>query len=266
MSLPMGLEESLLARPVRKSAGNRMPYALPLLLGAVDRVATQRKFVLMRRVLSNSEQDSKYAVLRFDVERDIEHHLKVATELSQRGVFASMYFHTRRATYHPDFMKRIADLGHEVGYHHECLDRCGGDRAQARELFLREVEMFRRDGLDLRTATAHGESGLRKIGYRLNSDLFDTYPTLLEEAGLLGEVYQWLKSRSPWYASDTFVHYSRFWEILNENQTDLTRPMMILAHPHRWHDNTLNSWWEIGQDVWQAVRNRVRGRRSYDLA
>lgn len=180
------------------------------------------------------------------------------------GIRATMYAQTRRASFEPALLNAIQDLGHEVGFHHECMDRTGGDPARARELFLREVELFRRHGIDLKTVCSHGEGGLRRSGYRSNRELFLAWPDLLDEAGIKEEVYFWRKRHDHGYASDTFSSYRRFWNTLDDARlTD--RPMMILVHLHRWHRSPLGSALEVMRDLRQHAANRILGRRAYDV-
>lgn len=241
-----------------------MPYNLERLLSEIWRLEAKRRFALMADVIIAPTPQPGRVVLRLDVERALNHQLALAKQLSHRGVFCTMYFHTRRDAYCASTLREIEALGHEVGYHHECLDRCHGDFSQARELFLREISVFHKDGLQLRTVCSHGEAGLPKQGYKANWDLFVRYPELLEEAGICVEVYQWLKQHKPPYASDTFRSYRLFWDTLNNAPMDNT--LMILVHPHRWRHHLPASAFEVARDLGQHLGNRIRGVRGYDLA
>lgn len=242
-----------------------MPYSLERLLGAVQTgFGDNREYRLMRDVISLDSAPKGAVVLRFDVERGLGHHLRVATRLADAGIRSSMYFHTRREAYDARTLRSIQDLGHEVGYHHECLDRCGGDFDAARQLFLREVELFRGDGLEVSTVCGHGEAGLPKRGYRTNRDLFTKFPGLLAEAGLAGEVYEWLRDESPLYASDTFRSYGGFWDVLREATTN-SEPVMVLVHLHRWRGNPATMSFEVSRDLARQLTNRVRGKRGYEV-
>ncbi|MDP2361510.1 MAG: hypothetical protein Q8O14_12310 [bacterium] len=205
------------------------------------------------------------AILRFDVERDLPHHVAVARHLAKLGIPASMYVHTRRNCFMPDHLRAIADQGHEIGYHHECLDRCSGDFRQARDLFLREVELFAKAGFPLRTVCAHGEAGLPRRGYRSNGDLLLKFPGLLKEAGVVAEVYEWRDHQQLLYASDTFRSYNHFFPTLEMVGTQ-SLPIMILVHVHRWRSNPFRIGLEAARDVYQNAANRLLKRRRYQLA
>ena len=138
-----------------------MLYSQKKLLSAVDsEIGADRQFACVRDVVDSDQVPESTAILRFDVERLLAHNLRFAQKLAHIGATATFYFHTRKACYDPEVLRQFADLGHEVGYHHECLDRCRGDFTKARDLFLAEVDIFRRDGIDLQTVCSHGEAGL----------------------------------------------------------------------------------------------------------
>lgn len=205
------------------------------------------------------------AILRFDVERDLEHHRHIAQVLADSGFRGTFYFHTRRPCYEPKTLHAIAEMGHEVGFHHECLDRCHGDFDRARDLFHREVELFRRDGFELLTVCGHGEAGLPKRGYKFNWELFDRFPDLLRDLNIRGEVYHWKRDHLPLYATDTYSSYREFEQVLDRAQDD-PRIMMVLVHLHRWRRNILSTAMEVGRDLSQQASNRIFRRRGYQLA
>ena len=241
-----------------------MLYQLARLLALLADLQKSRTAITMKALCEEGAQHrSPLMVIRCDVERNLPHTLSVAQKIHEAGIHCTMYFHTRRDCYDPSTFASVRDLGHEVGYHHECLDRCHGDFEAARQLFLREVERFRQDGFPLTTVCGHGEGGLPKRGYTQNWDLFDRYPDLLESAGLCADVFATIIPRwKPIYASDTFVSYRRFWDRISSARPkpDL---LMVAIHPHRWHDAFPVSLWEIGRDVTQRYANKIRKARPY---
>jgi peptidoglycan/xylan/chitin deacetylase (PgdA/CDA1 family) len=60
-------------------------------------------------------------LLRHDVDRKPENSLKMARLESELGIKATYYFRTIPQTLKPDIIKKIAELGHEIGYHYENL-------------------------------------------------------------------------------------------------------------------------------------------------
>jgi len=156
------------------------------------RVGQHRAFITVAQAFAGEyDAEGATAIVRCDVERNPEHAAQVANMLRDMQIRASFYFHTRKECYDTSVLNEIRDAGHEIGYHHECLDRCAGDFESARQLFLREVQRFGQDGFALRTVCSHGESGLPKHGYKKNWELFERYPELLQQAGGWRKFIRW---------------------------------------------------------------------------
>ncbi len=240
------------------------PYSqLKLMRAYSEECRKTRRFFTVSQGMALSHIPEDAAFLRFDVERDMQHHLQWGRMLQKSGIVGTFYVHTRAQVYNPKGMRELENMGHEIGYHYECLDRCNGNFQKAQTLFLTEVEMFRKDGLTLKTACYHGEAGLPKCGYGSNGQLVRKHPDLLDKAALMGEVYVWLGKKSFFYASDTFKNYRNFWATIKKANKDRTKPLMILTHLHRWHTNPLRTGSEIYKDILQHASNRIKRRRTY---
>jgi hypothetical protein len=194
-------------------------------------------------------------IVRLDVERDPQHALETAAALKEVGVLGTFHFQTRRDSYDKEILNEIQNLGHEVGYHHECLDRCRGDFEAARNLFRAEVEMFRRDGIDLRTSGHHSELLLPRRGYENNYSLLLKFPELMNETRLVGEEY-FAGATFPNLACfvDTFRRCAGFLAEIRES--DKSRGLYVQAHPHRWRSSKLGTATEVFRDLRQAFLNR----------
>jgi hypothetical protein len=203
-------------------------------------------------------------MLRFDLERDVPHHVRIGQWLAARGIHATYFVHTRADCFIPNALRELEAMGHEVGYHHECLDRCRGDWAKARSLFLSEADMFRRHGISLRTCCSHGENGIRRNGYSANWELMKRYPELLGEAGIAAEMYEWLRTNPLAYATDTFRGVRRFFHVVDDAR-NRGATLMMLVHAHRWRDSVPAIAREIVSDLMQFSRNKFVGHRSYRL-
>lgn len=242
-----------------------MFYNLNQLLENLESLRKTKQFVMMKDLIGlDPEQNLHLAVLRCDVERDLTHHLQFAKKVAGLGIVATFYFHSRRECYDPRVFEVFQNMGHEVGFHHECLDRCRGDFESAKLLFKREVKRFSDDGYFPVTVCAHGESGLFKSGYRFNYELFDHFPELLSQCGISGEVYHEIIPKwKPVYVSDVFSSYWYFWQKFEMGRS---KPELIhlLIHPHRWHSNPLISAFEVGKDLSQALQNKAFKYRKYN--
>jgi hypothetical protein len=253
--------------PCEDAARSRVvPYRFEDLWDALDRQRRDRHLGRVADVVADDAATRGTSVIRFDVERDLPHLLGMARRLAAREIHCSMYFHTRRGCYDAGMLREVQDLGHEVGLHHECLDRCAGDFSSARDTLRREVDLFRDDGIELRTVCSHGEGGITRRGYAGNWELFVRYPDLLAELGLLDEVYFWIRRTRPLYASDTLAGYRRFWSNVELSLQSPERAFHMLVHPHRWRRHAIRSLWEVGVDLGRHAANRIKRARSYDLA
>lgn len=96
--------------------------------------------------------------LRHDVDLRPDRSLQVAVLEHEAGVTASYYF--REANFDSDAatIRRIADMGHTIGYHYESLTTCRGNMSAAYNDFCRNLERLRRLA-PVATACAHGSPG-----------------------------------------------------------------------------------------------------------
>jgi hypothetical protein len=96
------------------------------------------------------------AFLRHDVDRLPTRALVMAQAESALGIASTYYFRCdRRGRFPARVIERIGALGHEVGFHYECLSRAGGDPELALERFGSELAVLR--GMaQVRTVSPHG--------------------------------------------------------------------------------------------------------------
>ena len=129
----------------------------------------------------------RVVILRHDVDLLPENSLETARLESSLGVRGTYYFRVVKETFKPEIIREIANLGHEVGYHYETIDKVTSDRVtsdkvtsdkvtsdpeksgrteravtsdeeivdRAYELFCEELEMFRKV-VPVETVCMHG--------------------------------------------------------------------------------------------------------------
>ncbi|MCC7483948.1 MAG: hypothetical protein IT529_03070 [Burkholderiales bacterium] len=85
---------------------------------------------------------SPHALLRHDVDRLPRRAHAMARLEHEEGVAATYFFRTRGALFQPELIASVRDLGHEIGYHYECLADTGGDLEAAWRLFRSELARF----------------------------------------------------------------------------------------------------------------------------
>jgi hypothetical protein len=171
-------------------------------------------------------------------------------------------------------IRRIASLGHEIGYHYEDLALAKGNHEKALALFERHLGYFK--GLyEVKTACMHG-SPLSKYDNRLlwREKHYSAY-------GLVYEPYFDVDFSACLYLTDTGRRWDGHKVSVRDKELDMgavplsrhfrfrsTREIMIAAgtgslpdrlmlnfHPQRWTDDFLLWSKEL---IWQGVKNQVK--------
>jgi hypothetical protein len=208
----------------------------------------------------------KFIILRHDVERQIEHALRMAKIENDLGIIATYYFRMKEDVFIPKIIKEITEMGHEIGYHYEVLDKAKGDFLRAIEIFEEELKKFRAIG-EVKTICMHGNP----LSNWVNKDLWTEYN--FENFGIIGEPYLSMDYIKILYLTDTGRRWNSKFSVkdvvdVNLNQSnekikstdDIINMiieghvdrMCILAHPSRWNDN-IGRW--LKELVWQNVKN-----------
>jgi len=153
------------------------------------------KILTVKEYLTSSKPD-KCIILRHDVDLKPDRSLKAAEIENEFGIRSTYYFRMTDEVFQPEIIKRIAELGHEIGYHYEVLDKAKGDFAKAIEIFKRELDELRKL-CDIKTICMHGNSRTEWD----NRDLWRIYD--FREFGIIGEAYLSVDFSKIVYFSDT---------------------------------------------------------------
>lgn len=191
--------------------------------------------------------DCKMAILRHDVDYKPINALKMA-KLEHSLEISSSYYFRYPATFIPEVIKEIHDLGHEIGYHYEVLAKADGDYEKAIRLFAQELKEFR-FLYDIQTICMHG-SPLSRYD---NRDLWQKFD--FTDYGIVGEAYLSMFAHGLCYLTDTGRNWSGNHSVRDvmsdtasvqvQTTDDLTQwiksgsaQMLYLnVHPHRWAMN-----------------------------
>lgn len=99
---------------------------------------------------------ARYVVLRHDVDRMSPRAVALAKLEASSDVRATYYFRCSKDGRFPDAaIQEIKGMGHEIGYHYECLSVCRGDRFEALASFKRNLEALR-ELAPCKTVAMHG--------------------------------------------------------------------------------------------------------------
>ena len=138
----------------------------------------------------------KVLVLRHDVDEQPQNALKMAEAEKELGVNATYYFRRVPKSDHPDIIRKIAAMGHEIGYHYEDLTLSEGGVPKAIESFGRNLEYFRQY-YPVKTVCMHGSSSSRFD----NREIWKQVQ--LADYDLIGEPYLSFDFNQVYYLTDT---------------------------------------------------------------
>lgn len=205
-------------------------------------------------------------ILRHDVDRKPERALQMAKIENCLGIRSTYYFRKNENVFKPAMINEIVNMGHEIGYHYEVLDKTKGDYEKAISLFEAELQEFR-NICDVKTICMHGNPFSKWV----NKDLWTEYN--FTDFGITGEPYLSIDYKKVLYLTDTSRRWNSKFSVkdvvgANANQPiektkstdDVIRlinggdieQMCILAHPERWSDS-FGAW--LKELMWQNTKN-----------
>ena len=218
----------------------------------------------------------KFVILRHDVDLKAANSLATAKIEAELGLKASYYFRIVPESNQPDIIRKIAALGHEIGYHYEDLAITNGDMNKAIKHFEQSLEYFRQF-YPVRTICMHGAPTSKYDG----RDLWKVYD--YRDYQILGEPYLILDFAQLFYLTDTgrcwdgykvsvrdkipvyqdewnkrgwtFHHTSQLIHWLETSPAENLPHLMLTTHPQRWTNNRLAWWKEL---ILQNLKNVIK--------
>ena len=230
-----------------------------------------RKFYTVEEYCDKKPREG--IILRHDVDLLPRNALHTALLENREGIRGTYYFRIVPKSNKADIIRRIRDLGHEIGYHYEDLSHNGGNIDKAYGSFCRNLEYFRQF-YPVRTICMHG-SPMSRWDSR---DIWQKYS--YHDSGIICEPYLDIDFNNILYLTDTgrrwdgwrvsirdkmpqqeawvregFVFRTSF-EIINVALSG-TLPSLIMftIHPQRWTNRPV-LW--IKELVSQGIKNRVK--------
>ncbi len=194
----------------------------------------------------------KSIVLRHDVDLLPYNSLDFAKIQANLGIKGTYYFRAVPESWDEKVIKKIAKMGHEIGYHYECLTTCKGNLELGIKDFEKNLKALRKLA-PVATICMHG-SPMSKYD---SKDLWKTYDYV--DYKIIAEPYFDVDYNKVYYITDT----GRKWDghatsvrdkvstnfkntyhttddIIKAIQTDAYPSVaMFTFHPQRWNDNML---------------------------
>jgi len=231
------------------------------------------------RQYQSMDLDAKdpFVIIRHDVDRYPQTAVQLAEIEHDLGLTATYFFRLVESAFEPAVIKRVAELGMEIGYHYETLDRAKGDFARAYELAKEDLTRLRQYG-PVKSMAMHGNP-LTSFD---NRDLWKKYN--YRDLGIDIAAYFTVDYSRIRYFTDT----GRNWDSergnlydkvsagagINLRSTiDLIRYLRespahtcISTHPHRWTNRpalwTYNLLYDRAGNVAKTFIRAMRGKRG----
>ena len=228
-----------------------------------------------------NNQKEKAIILRHDVDKLPHNSLRFAQIQYEYGIKGSYYFRMVPQSYNEEVIKKIGDLGHEIGYHYEDMDFSAQrqktkDKRQklaeedlydvAIEIFQENLEKLRKL-YTVKTICMHG-SPLSKFD---NKSIWNKYD--YKDYGIIGEPYFDIDFNEVFYITDTGRRWDggnvsirdkvdskfnlsfRHTKDILQNIDKLPDKIMFTFHPQRWNNRFMPWFQEL---ISQNIKNQVK--------
>lgn len=216
-------------------------------------------------VTATNELETKrnsFLILKHDVETSPRKALKLAEIEARQGHKGTYYvqFYLLEKPKNIKILKKIQELGHEVTYHHDVMDRNAGDIVKAIDNFDANVKRFEDNGFSIKTVCQHGNPIVKREGYFSNRDFFRNeqvrarFPhiseimvdykrtinvnyTYISDAGYKWKIIYDPENNDRINSEDKNIPIESFEDLLA--QIKKQQAVIISTHPHRWQKNVL---------------------------
>jgi len=210
----------------------------------------------------------KSIILRHDVDLLPYNSLRFAQIQHKMGIKGVYYFRAVPESWDINVIKQIAELGHEIGYHYECLTSCKGNIEKAILDFEFNLSELRKLA-PVSTICMHG-SPLSKFD---SKEIWNKYN--YRDYGIIGEPYFDIDFKNVFYLTDT----GRKWDGEKVSVRDkvesgfnlrfhstnqiisfalsgkLPDQIMFTFHPQRWNDGFFLWFKEL---LLQNIKNQIK--------
>ena len=228
-------------------------------------------------------------ILRHDVDLLPENSLKFAEIENKLGIQSTYFFQIDPSIYKVDIVKKINQLGHEIGYHYKDIETVSSSKYWnwkdslnyeliidlGYESFLKNLSKMRQD-VEVNTICMHG-SPRCKLDNKIIWEKYD-----YRKLGLIGEPYYAVDWNNIAYLTDSgrrwngekfivrdkvnssfnYNFYSTF-EVM-KNIDKLPNKVMITTHPQRWSDDAF-SWSRefVSQNIKNVIKKKFYVEKPY---
>lgn len=231
-------------------------------------IGADYNFVTFEEYFTRKDLEEPLVILRHDVDRKPYNAVIMAEIEKKHHVKASYYFRVVPEAWDTDVIKKIAELGHECGYHYEDLDLAKGDVDKAFEMSKKHLAMIK-EFYPVTTICMHGSP----LSANDNKEVWRKYN--YRDLGIIAEPYFDLDYEKVLYITDT----GRAWNKTNVSVRDkvttslsinvktteqlielihedhFPNQLMINTHPNRWNSSLVPWTKEL---VVQNIKNVIK--------
>ncbi len=215
-----------------------------------------------------NKPNKKVVVLRHDVDRRSINASGLGKIEQSFGIKGSYYFRIVPESNDKGVIKKIALMGHEIGYHYEDLGIAKGDYEKAYNNYLKNLDYFR-SFYPVTTICMHGspESNID------NREIWKKYN--YKKNGIIAEPYFDVNYNEVFYITDTGRAWNKKSVIIRDKvqtkinipiknidhlislvkQDKLPEKLIISTHPQRWFD--IGFLW-FNELVMQNIKNVIK--------
>ena len=204
-----------------------------------------------------SKSQNQQIVMRHDVDRKPQNALQMAKLENKLGIKATYYFRIVRSSFDKKIIRKIVEMGHEIGYHYENMAMVNGSYEKAIKDFEKNLRIFRQI-CPVKTIAMHG----RPLSKWDNRELWKKYS--YHDFGITCEPYFDFNFNEIFYVTDA----GRCWNNMAVNRRDkvetefefkvettnnlielldkkeLPKKTIINIHPEHWAKNDIE-WYKI---------------------
>jgi hypothetical protein len=204
----------------------------------------------VKEFIDNGQPHDFVVVLRHDVDRAIKSAVKMAKLEANFDIRSTYYVRMTPATFKPAEISELAGLGHDVGYHYECLARAKGDVERAIQIFKAELDDFRKIAT-VHTISMHGSP----LSAWNNLDIWNSCDyrsfDIIADLGLTidySNLYYFTDTGRNWDAgrynirdhTPSLKHpkpVRRTADLIEFLGSNANKPVFINTHPNRWSNS-----------------------------
>ncbi len=172
----------------------------------------------------------QFIIIKHDVEAKPKKALKISEIEHKYGITSTYYVHSffLKDPKVVSIFKKIAGLGHEIGYHFDVLDHNDGDKDSAVREFRKALSNFAENGLPIKTVCPHGNPLKKRVGYSSNKDFFLDDEIRQQFSDIVDVYITFPDMVEKDYLYITDARYAYFYRDAKTTKTDATEELLPL--------------------------------------